>query len=169
MSEGALTPWLITAILILFADYIAITETALASVSKVRMKTLADRGNKRAALVLDSLEHFDRTISTILICTNIAHLGAASIVTVQVTRIWGIGAVTISTFVTSLFVFFFAEMLPKSIAKKYSEKLSLRCIRPFPACTTPRASAAAGITWTSTTFFPIFRLTKTIPPATIFC
>ena len=63
MSEGALTPWLITAILILFADYIAITETALASVSKVRMKTLADRGNKRAALVLDSLEHFDRTIN----------------------------------------------------------------------------------------------------------
>ena len=63
MSEGALTPWLVAAILILFADYIAITETALASVSKVRMKTLADRGNKRAALVLDSLEHFDRTIS----------------------------------------------------------------------------------------------------------
>jgi CBS domain containing-hemolysin-like protein len=164
MSEGALTPWLVTAILILFADYIAITETALASVSKVRMKTLADRGNKRAALVLDSLEHFDRTISTILICTNIAHLGAASIVTVQVTRIWGIGAVTISTFVTSLFVFFFAEMLPKSIAKKYSEKLSLRCIRPLVFLNTifrPAAAILAAIGNLAS------RLTKGDPPISV--
>ena len=164
MSEGALTPWLIAAILILFADYIAITETALASVSKVRMKTLADRGNKRAALVLDSLEHFDRTISTILICTNIAHLGAASIVTVQVTRIWGIGAVTISTFVTSLFVFFFAEMLPKSIAKKYSERLSLRCIRPLVFLNTifrPAAAILAAIGNLAS------RLTKGDPPISV--
>ena len=164
MSEGALTPWLVAAILILFADYIAITETALASVSKVRMKTLADRGNKRAALVLDSLEHFDRTISTILICTNIAHLGAASIVTVQVTRIWGIGAVTISTFVTSLFVFFFAEMLPKSIAKKYSEKLSLRCIRPLVFLNTimrPAAAILAAIGNLAS------RLTKGDPPISV--
>ena len=164
MSEGALTPWLVTAILILFADYIAITETALASVSKVRMKTLADRGNKRAAMVLDSLAHFDRTISTILICTNIAHLGAASIVTVQVTRIWGIGAVTISTFVTSLFVFFFAEMLPKSIAKKYSEKLSLRCIRPLVFLNTimrPAAAILAAIGNLAS------RLTKGDPPISV--
>ncbi len=131
MSEGALTPWLITAMLVLFADYIAVTETAIASVSKVRMKTLAERGNKRAALVLDALDHFDLTISTILICTNIAHLAAASIITVTVTRIWGLHAVTISTFASSLFIFFFAEMLPKSIAKKYSEKLALLCIRPL--------------------------------------
>lgn len=164
MSEGAVTPWLIAAILILFADYIAITETALASVSKVRMKTLADRGNKRAAMVLDSLAHFDRTISTILICTNIAHLGAASIVTVQVTRIWGIGAVTISTFVTSLFVFFFAEMLPKSIAKKYSEKLSLRCIRPLVFLNTimrPAAAILAAIGNLAS------RLTKGDPPISV--
>ena len=92
------------------------------------MKLLADHGNRRAAKVLDALEHFDRTISTILICTNIAHLGAASVVTVAVTRRWGLSAVAVSTFITSMVVFFVGEMLPKSIAKKYSEHLSLWCI-----------------------------------------
>lgn len=128
MDEGGLTPWIITILLILFADYIAVAETALSSVSRVRMKLLADHGNRRAAKVLDALEHFDRTISTILICTNIAHLGAASVVTVAVTRRWGLSAVAVSTFITSMVVFFVGEMLPKSIAKKYSEHLSLWCI-----------------------------------------
>lgn len=128
MDEGGLTPWIITILLILFADYIAVAETALSSVSRVRMKLLADHGSRRAAKVLDALEHFDRTISTILICTNIAHLGAASVVTVAVTRRWGLSAVAVSTFITSMVVFFVGEMLPKSIAKKYSEHLSLWCI-----------------------------------------
>ena len=128
MDEGGLTPWIITILLILFADYIAVAETALSSVSRVRMKLLAEHGSRRAAKVLDALEHFDRTISTILICTNIAHLGAASVVTVAVTRRWGLSAVAVSTFITSMVVFFVGEMLPKSIAKKYSEHLSLWCI-----------------------------------------
>lgn len=127
---GSITPLLITILLILFADYAAISETALASVSKVRMKTLADRGDQKAQQVLDALDNFDRTISTLLICTNISHLAVASIVTVEVTRRWGLSAVTASTLITTLVVFFVAEMLPKSIAKKYSESLSLWCI-PF--------------------------------------
>ena len=128
MDEGGLTPWIITILLILFADYIAVAETALSSVSRVRMKMLAEHGSRRAAKVLDALDRFDRTISTILICTNIAHLGAASVVTVAVTRRWGLSAVAVSTFITSMVVFFVGEMLPKSIAKKYSEHLSLWCI-----------------------------------------
>ena len=128
MDDGGLTPLLITLFLVLFADYIAVTETALASVSKVRMKTLAERGSKPAAQVLEALDQFDRTISTLLICTNIAHLASASLITVWVTRRWGLSAVTLSTVAMSLFLFFFAEMLPKSIAKKYSEFFSLRCI-----------------------------------------
>ncbi len=128
MDDGGLTPLLITLILVLFADYIAVTETALSSVSRVRMKTLAERGSRPAGQVMDALDNFDRTISTLLICTNIAHLASASLITVWVTRRWGLSAVTLSTVVMSLFLFFFAEMLPKSIAKKYSEFFSLRCI-----------------------------------------
>ena len=124
-------PWIISALLILFAAFIAVAETSLAAASRVRMKTLADRGNDRAGRVLEALDHFDRTISTILICTNIAHLGAASLITLAVTRLWGVSAVTLSTFITTLVVFFVGEMLPKSIAKKYADRLVLWCIRPL--------------------------------------
>ena len=124
-------PWIIAGLLILFAAYIAVAETSLASASRIRMKTLADHGNENARKVLWALEHFDRTISTILICTNIAHLGAASLITLAVTRKWGVSAVTLSTFLTTLAVFFVGEMLPKSIAKKYADRLILWCVRPL--------------------------------------
>ncbi len=124
-------PWILSLCFIFFAAYIAVAETSLAAASKVKMKTLAEKGNKNAKKVLGALDHFNRTISTILICTNIAHLGAASLITVAVTRIWGLSAVTLSTFVTTLVVFFIGEMLPKSIAKKYADTLALWCIRPL--------------------------------------
>ena len=125
--------WIISALLILFAAYVAVAETSLAAASRIRMKTLADHGSEKAKQVLEALDHFDRTISTILICTNIAHLGAASLITLAVTRIWGVSAVTLSTFITTLVVFFVGEMLPKSIAKKYADRLALWCIRPLTA------------------------------------
>ena len=123
--------WIIAGLLILFAAFIAVTETSLAAASRVRMKTLADKGNENAKKVIWTLDHFDRAISTILICTNIAHLGAASLITLAVTRIWGVSAVTLSTFITTLVVFFVGEMLPKSVAKKYADRLILVCIRPL--------------------------------------
>ncbi len=140
MDDGGLTgagpilwPWIVTVFLVLFANFIAVSETALSSCSKVRMKTLADKGDRRAQAVLSALDHFDRTISSILILTNISHIAAASLVTVAVTRIWGLSAVTLSTLVTSLVLFFFAEMLPKSFAKKYADRLALYCVGPTEA------------------------------------
>ncbi len=127
MDDGGRTAglWLLAAALVLFANYIAIAETALASVSRVRMKVQEEKGNRQAALVLKLLDSFDRTISAILILTNISHIAAASLVTVAVNRIWGLNAVSVAALATTLVLFFFAEMLPKSFAKKYPERLSL--------------------------------------------
>ncbi len=113
------------AALIYLAAWFAVTETALASVSRVKLKTASDRGDYRADDALYALDNFDRAITTILICTNIVHISAASIVTVMVTRLYGISWVTLSTFIMTLLVFFFGEMLPKSIAKKTPEKFTL--------------------------------------------
>ena len=125
MDDGSQWTWLIVILLLIAAMFFAITETAFASVSRVRLKTDAERGDRRAERALFVTEHFDRAITTLLICTNIVHLATASIVTVYVSKRWGISAVSISTLVTTLVVFFFGEMLPKSIARKYSEPLSL--------------------------------------------
>ena len=116
---------LIILALLLFADYFAVCETSFAAVSRIRLKTAMERGDRRANKAMYVCEHFDKAITTILIGTNIVHLSCASYVTVLVPRRWGLSAVTLSTFVTTIVVFFVGEMLPKSIAKKYSLRLAL--------------------------------------------
>lgn len=143
MDDGSRLSLIIVIVLLMCAAYFAVAETAFASVSRVRIKVRAEKGEAKALQALEVLDNFDRAISSILICTNIVHIAAASIVTVNVTRIWGLSAVTLSTIIMTIVVFFVGEMLPKSIAKKYSERLSLavagslcffmRILRPISA------------------------------------
>ena len=125
MDDGSILSVLIILALLLCADYFAVCETSFASVSRIRLKTAMERGDRRANKAMYVCEHFDKAITTILIGTNIVHLSCASYVTVLVTRRWGLSAVTLSTFVTTIVVFIVGEMLPKSIAKKYSLRLAL--------------------------------------------
>ena len=125
MDDGSILSVLIILALLLFADYFAVCETSFAAVSRIQLKTAMERGDRRANKAMYVCEHFDKAITTILIGTNIVHLSCASYVTVLVTRRWGLSAVTLSTFVTTIVVFFVGEMLPKSIAKKYSLRLAL--------------------------------------------
>ena len=118
---------IIVILLFIASAYFALTETAIASVSRTRMKAASDRGDTRAKKVMYVLENFENAITTLLILTNIAHIAAASLATVVVTRKWGISAVTLSTAAMTLLMFFLSEMLPKSIGKKKSEKASLAC------------------------------------------
>ena len=131
MDDGSKPPLLGVLILLLSAAYFALTETSISSVSKNRLKASADRGDKGARRVLAVLDSFDQAITTLLICTNIVHIATAGIVTVYVTKKWGLSAVTLSTIVTTIVVFFFGEMLPKSIAKKYPEKIAALCVQPL--------------------------------------
>ena len=127
MDDGSKPPLLWVILLLVGAAYCAITETALSSVSKNKIKVASEHGNPNAKRVLAILEDFDKAITTLLICTNVFHIAMASIVTVYVTRRWGLNAVSISTIITTIAVFFAGEMLPKSIAKKKPEKLILAC------------------------------------------
>ena len=156
MDDGSRLSWLIVIFLLFGAMFFAVAETAFASVSRTRLKTYADKGDPRAKKALFVTDHIDRAITTILICTNFTHLAAASIVTVLVTRRWGLSAVTISTVLTTLAVFFFGEMLPKSIARKYSERFSLSTagvlcffmsvLAPASALLTKIGNGAAAVT-----------------------
>lgn len=156
MDGDSIVSAVILIILLLGAFYFALCETAFASVSRIRLKTAADRGDHRAKRALYVTEHFDKAISTLLIGTNIVHLAAASYVTVLVTRRWGVSAVTVSTLITTFVIFFAGEMLPKSIAKKYSERFSLgtagslcffmRIFTPISFILTAIGNAAAKLT-----------------------
>lgn len=125
MEDGSRLSWIVIIALFFFAAYFAIAETAFASVNKIKIRAGVERGDKRAEKAMRILDDFDKAVTTVLIGTNIVHLVIASMVAVLVQRKWGIAAVTAGSLVTTIAVFFLGEMLPKSIAKRYSERLAL--------------------------------------------
>ena len=105
--------------------YFACTETAYTAVSKVRLRTLADKGHKRAQRALWICDRFDKTLTTILVGNNIFHAACASLSALLVLRRFGEGYVAAGTVVTTVIVYLFAEMLPKSLARSRSEEICL--------------------------------------------
>ena len=110
---------------LLLSAYFAATETAYTAVSKVRMRTLADKGNKSAKRVLWISDRFDKTLTTILIGNNIFHASCASLSALLVMQQFGAEDVIYGTLLTTIIVYLFAEMIPKSLAKAKSESLAL--------------------------------------------
>lgn len=105
--------------------YFACVETAYTAVNKVRMRTMADKGDKRASRVLWVCQRFDKTLITILIGNNVFHAACASLSALLVVRQFGDVYVVYGTVITTLIVYLFAEMLPKSLAKARSEEIAL--------------------------------------------
>ncbi len=110
---------------LLCSAYFACCETAYTAVSKVRLRTMADKGNKRAVKALWICERFDKTLTTILIGNNVFHASCASLSALLVMREFAEEYVVYGTIVTTLIVYLFAEMIPKSLAKARSEEIAL--------------------------------------------
>ena len=107
------------------SGYCASAETAYTAVSKVRLRTMADKGNKRAKKALWVCDRFDKTLTTILIGNNVFHASCASLSALLVMRQFDEEYVLYGTLLTTLIVYLFAEMLPKSLAKARSEAIAL--------------------------------------------
>ena len=110
--------------------YFSATETAFSTFNKIRVKNLAEKGNRRAARALELAENYDTLISTILIGNNIVNILAASLATIYFTNLLAGGsaaqfATTISTAVMTLIVLTFGEISPKTLAKQSPEKFVL--------------------------------------------
>ena len=116
---------IVLGLLILMSAYFSSTETAFSSVNRIRLKSMAGAGNKRAAMVLRMSDNFDRLLSTILIGNNIVNIVATSLATVLFTRHWGDLGVTLSTVVMTVLVLIFGEISPKSLAKESPEKFAM--------------------------------------------
>lgn len=113
--------------LVIMSAYFSATETAFTSINKTRLKTLAEKENKKAELVLHISEQFDKLISTILIGNNIVNITLASMGTVLFIDLMqneGLGT-TLSTVVITVIVLIFGEFSPKSIAKDMPEQFAM--------------------------------------------
>ena len=110
---------------LMLSAYFAATETAYTAVSKVHMRTLAEKGNKRAKRVLWISDRFDKALTTILIGNNIFHASCASLSALLVIQQFSQEYVFYGTLLTTFIVYLFAEMIPKSLAKSRAEELAL--------------------------------------------
>lgn len=129
MPDGSVQLLVALIILILFSGFFSATETAFSCANKIKLRTLASNGNKRATKVLVlAEENFDMLISTILVGNNIVNISAATISTLLFALLIKnpqIDSSFVSTAVTTVAVLIFGEITPKFIAKTYPEKLAM--------------------------------------------
>ncbi len=116
-------------ILLLASAFFSGSETALTTVNKLRMRTLADDEVRGAKTVLKLIEDPGKMLSAILIGNNIVNISASAIATTMAIKFWSNEWIGIVTGVLTLLILIFGEITPKSISTIYAEKISLRVAR----------------------------------------
>lgn len=113
-------------VLILFSAFFSASETAFTSLNKIRLKTMADDGNKKAAKTYKMAENYDRLLSTVLVGNNIVNITASSVATVLFIKLLGEGkGPTASTVIMTALLLIFGEVSPKVLAKEVPEKYAM--------------------------------------------
>ena len=112
-------------ILVAFSALFSSTETAFACVNKIRLKHMADSGDKRAEKALDIANRYEQALTAILVGNNVVNIAASSLATILFTAYFGSAGAAISTVVMTILVLTFGEVLPKSYAKSHADKLAL--------------------------------------------
>lgn len=117
---------IVLVMLLLLSAFFSSAETALTGVSKLRIRSLVEEGNKKAKPVAKLIEDPSKMISAILIGNNIVNLSASSLATtLAITQFNAKYSTGIATFILTLVILVFSEITPKTLATVYSEKLSL--------------------------------------------
>ena len=112
-------------VLVIFSAYFSATETAFTSLNKIRIKNLANDGDKKARRVHELSEKYDNVLSTILVGNNIVNIALSAITTVLFIELYPVYGATISTAVATVIVLIFGEISPKSLAKESPEKFAM--------------------------------------------
>ena len=116
---------LVLVVLILLSAYFSATETAFSSLNRIKLKNMANDGNKRAKKALKLCEKYDNLLSTILIGNNIVNIMSTSIATALFVALLANNGVAVSTVVMTVVVLIFGEIVPKSMAKEVPEDFAM--------------------------------------------
>ena len=126
------TGQLITVIILLcLSAFFSSSETALTTVNQIRMRTLADNGDKRAARVLRVTGNPGKMLSAILIGNNIVNLSASSISTSLAIHLFGNTGAGIATGILTFLILIFGEVTPKTMATIKADSMSLTAAAPI--------------------------------------
>ncbi len=125
MDTSDISQIVIIAILLSLSAFFSSAETALTTVNRIKMRTLMEEGNKKAARVLEITDNSGKMLSAILIGNNIVNLSASSISTSLAIKLFGSVAAGIATGILTLLILIFGEITPKTLATINPEKISL--------------------------------------------
>ncbi len=161
MGSDSIPLWIIFIICVIGGAYFAATESSFSAVNKIKIKALADDGNKKAQGVMFILNKFDKALTTLLIGNNVTKIAGAAVFTILATDIYtdlvkknpnlDMGPNFLDSFtfsiicsvISTVIIFLFSEMIPKSFANDRSETMSLvsqgslrflmKILKPFAA------------------------------------
>ena len=116
---------LILIFLLFLSAFFSSAETALTTVNRIKIRSLAEEGNKKAETVLHILDHQDKMLSAILIGNNVVNLSSSSLATLLATDLLGSRGAGIATGILTICILVFGEISPKNLATVHAEKLSM--------------------------------------------
>ncbi|MDD6482031.1 MAG: CNNM domain-containing protein, partial [Lachnospiraceae bacterium] len=125
MGPSDIIQIIVLVILLLLSAFFSSSETALTTVNKIRMRTLAEAGDKRAMRVLRITDDSGKMLSAILIGNNIVNLSASSLATSLALRYFGSAGAGIATGILTFLILIFGEVSPKTLATIKADKISL--------------------------------------------
>ena len=125
MDPTQISELIFLVILLLLSSFFSCAETALTTVNKLRMRTLAEAGNKRAKRVLRITKDSSKMLSAILIGNNLVNISASALATALAIDLYGNAGAGIATGILTFLILIFGEISPKTLATIHSEKLAL--------------------------------------------
>lgn len=114
--------------LICLSAFFSATETAFSSLNRIRIKNMANNGDRKAQKVLDLIDNYDKLITTILVGNNIVNIVSASLATVFFVKLDPVNGVSISSVVMTILVLIFGEITPKTFAKEFPVAFALSVV-----------------------------------------
>lgn len=124
MEPGAAARLIVLILLLILSAFFSSAETAFTSLNRLKIKSLADEGSKRAVLVLSLIDQNAKFLSTILIGNNIVNIVASALTTTFAMDYFGSTAIGIATGILTLLVLIFGEITPKTMASIHAEKMA---------------------------------------------
>lgn len=158
MDTASILQFVILAILLLLSAFFSSAETALTTVNKIKMKNMADEGNKRAALVLQVTEDSSKMLSAILIGNNIVNLSASSLATTLAIRLLGSVGAGIATGILTILILIFGEISPKTMATLKANRMSLRYVKIIHGLMVILTPVIFVINWLAMAFLKLLRV-----------
>lgn len=124
MSSSTVWEVVLLVVVLALSGFFSSAETSLVAVNKIRIRTLADQGNRRAKTLLEIFKNESKMLSAILIGNNLVNTFMASLSSMIAYRFGGY-AVSIATFLITFLILVFGEITPKTIATRSPEKFAL--------------------------------------------